>query len=241
MHLYYIIPGKTEWTNLDEALLSFVSPARKDKIRAYRLHKDRKLSLYAALLLPFACSDQYDLPFAEIDPLWPESGKPVLRSHPEIHFSIAHSGSCSAVAISDEEIGLDAELIACAPMKVMKRAFSPEETKQILTSEDANLEFYRIWTRKEAYGKYLGSGISNDLLKTNTLSEEHDGRITEGILTPQGVLTPEEYRNRQGSASSHPSSVQETALYYSVYGKKQQLEVTQVSEAALLEYYLLYI
>lgn len=232
MHLYYIFPEKTEWTNLDEAMLSYVSPERREKIKAYRFSKDRKLSLYAALLLPFACTDQYDLPFAEIDPLWPRTGKPILQSHPEIHFSIAHSGHCSAIVISDQETGLDAELIAEAPMKAMKRAFSPEETRQIFSSEDRNLEFYRIWTRKEAYGKYLGTGLSSSVFKTNTLSSEHDRRITEGILTPTRVWTKTDYLRSFGK---------ESALYYSVYGKQQPLEITRVSETSLLEYYLLYV
>lgn len=241
MHLYYLFPKTTEWTKLDEALLAYVAPERREKIRAYRFSKDRKLSLYAALLLPFACTDQYDLPFGEVDPSWPQIGKPVLQRHPEIHFSIAHSGSCSAVAVSDEEIGLDAELIAKAPMKALKRAFSSEESKQILSSEDPNLEFYRIWTRKEAYGKYMGTGLSSNVLKTNSLLPEHSKRIKEGIITPTTTMTKEGFTDALVKAGGVPSDDLSSALYYTVYGKETPLELTRVSETALLEYFLLYV
>lgn len=239
MHLYYIFSESSEWTNLDEALLAFVSEERKKRIQSYRFPKEKKQSLYAALLLPFACTDQYDLPFAEVDPIWPAKGKPFLHSHPEIHFSIAHSGNCAAVAVSDEEIGLDAELIAKAPMKALKRAFSEEEANQILSSDDPNLEFFRIWTRKEAYGKYLGTGLSTHVLKSDTLLAEHDSRISEGILTPEGPVSKEDFIDYIKTSSTDPSPDKPYSLYYSVYGKKEATELTPVSPSALLEYYLL--
>ncbi|MCQ2509981.1 MAG: 4'-phosphopantetheinyl transferase superfamily protein [Lachnospiraceae bacterium] len=239
MHLYYMFSEPSEWTNLDEALLAFVSDERKKKIRSFRFPKEKKLSLYAALLLPFACTDQYDLPFAEIDPVWPQKEKPRLQSHPEIHFSISHSGNCVAVAVSDEEVGLDAELIAKAPMKTMNRAFSPNETDQIQTSDDPNLEFYRIWTRKEAYGKFLGTGLSNHVLKSDTLLPEHTRRISEGILTPEAAFSKDDFKKCLQEAAISSKEYPSSALYYSVYGKKEPAELISVSPATLLEYYLL--
>lgn len=239
MHLYFLFSETSEWTNLDRALLRFVSEERKNKINGYRFSKEKKLALYAALLLPFACTDQYDLSFAEVDPIWPQNGKPLLKSHPEIHFSIAHSGNCVAVAVSDEEIGLDAELIAKAPMKVLKRAFSPNEAAQIQTAVNPNLEFFRIWTRKEAYGKYLGTGLSTHVLKSDTLLPEHDCRISEGILTANSIFTKETFLKEVKPIDHATHAEISPAYYYSVYGKEVPVELISVSPAALLEYYLL--
>lgn len=239
MHLYCIFTDSSEWTNLDEELLQFVSEERKNKINRYRFLKEKKQSLFAALLLPYACTDQYDLPFHETDPVWPSSGKPHLASHPEIHFSIAHSGSCSAVAVSDREIGLDAELIAEAPRNVMKKAFSPAETARIEASGTPDLEFYRIWTRKEAYGKYLGTGLSSQVLKTDTLLPEHDQYISEGILTPSGLVSREDFLKKENLSDGSPTDDSPPALYYSLYGKEAPAELICVSPGSLVEYYLL--
>ncbi|MCQ2500768.1 MAG: 4'-phosphopantetheinyl transferase superfamily protein [Lachnospiraceae bacterium] len=236
MYLYYLFSESSEWTNLDEALLSYVSEERRQKIHAYKFSKDKKLSLYAALLLPYACADQYDLAFEEVDPLWPQAGKPYLQSHPEICFSIAHSGSCAAVAVSDQEIGLDAELIDKAPMKIMKRVFSPNEADRVHGSAYPDLEFFRIWTRKESFGKYLGTGLSTLVLKTDTFLPEHLSRISEGVLTPQDFYSRSEYLTMRKT-----SDPELPALYYSVYGKKEQVNLVPVSVTTLLEYYLLYI
>ncbi len=239
MHLYYLFFENSEWTNLDEALLAFVSEERRMKIRRYRFSKDKKHSLYASLLLSFACTDQYDLAFDEIDPIWPGSGKPVLRSHPEIHFSISHSGGCAAVAVSDAEIGLDAELIGKAPVNVLKRAFCPAEIRQIQSADDPDPEFFRIWTRKEAYGKYLGTGLSSQVLKTDTMLPEHDRHITEGVLTPGAAFSREEFLNLRKHADTGEMDAYSPALYYSVYGDAAAAELIPVSLNTLMEYYLL--
>ncbi|MDO4490107.1 MAG: 4'-phosphopantetheinyl transferase superfamily protein [Lachnospiraceae bacterium] len=242
MHLYYLFSEPSNWTNLDEALLAYVSEERKKKITAYHQAKDKRQSLYAALLLSYACTDQYDLPFGEIDPLWPRTGKPVLQTHPEIHFSLAHSGLCAAVAVSDEEVGLDAELIGKAPLETMRKAFTPAEALQVCQSADPNLEFYRIWTRKEAYGKYLGTGLSSTVFKTDTLLQEHDCRITEGILkrnTPLERSACFADLPVWNPGSSEDSSAVADHLYFSVYGKTEPAELIPVSFEALMEYVLL--
>lgn len=88
-----------------------------------------------------------------------EHGKPFLTDHPEIHFSISHCKGLALCGISQGEIGADAELIRSFNPKVMKRIFSPEEREFVSSSEFPEMEFFRIWTLKEALGKYLGTGI----------------------------------------------------------------------------------
>lgn len=241
MHLYYMFSESSEWSNLDEAMLAYVSEERRQKVMAYRFIRDRKLSLYAGILLPYACADQFDLPYKEVDPIWPGKQKPYLHSHPDIHFSIAHSGSCVAVAVSDKEIGLDLELIKKAPMKILKRAFSPFEAERITGSSDPNLEFYRIWTRKESYGKFLGTGLSNHVLKANTFTQEHSRCISSGILTADAAYSEAQFREHLDSLGLPSSDLASPALYYSVYGKEEAPEITPVTLKELLEFYLLWV
>ncbi|MDO4617841.1 MAG: 4'-phosphopantetheinyl transferase superfamily protein [Lachnospiraceae bacterium] len=235
MYLYYLFINDDDWTDREEKLLPFVSEKRRRKILSYRFSKDKKLSLYAALLLPAACSEQYGLLLEKNNILWPEKGKPVLLTHPEVHFSISHSGNCAAVAVSDEETGLDVEQLSRSPVKHSERFFSSRENEAIQKSAHPDLEFFRIWTRKEAYGKYLGTGLSDHVLKTNMLDPKHDRQITERILTPAGSVSREELTDL--SLPLTDGSIPASALYCSIYGRGQQLKETLISPSELTEFF----
>ena len=92
-----------------------------------------------------------------------ERGKPFLPDHPEIHFSLSHCKGLAVCGISQNEIGVDAELVRSFNPKVMKRIFSLEEQKLVDDSEFPETDFFRIWTLKEALGKYFGTGIFSDM------------------------------------------------------------------------------
>ena len=88
-----------------------------------------------------------------------EHGKPYLPDHPEIHFNSSHCKGLVVCGISDKEIGVDGEHVRSFDPRVMKRIFSAEERELVTLSEFPEMDFFRIWTLKEALGKYLGKGI----------------------------------------------------------------------------------
>lgn len=101
-------------------------------------------------------------------------GKPRLEGHPEIHFNISHCAACAACALGDAPVGIDVEnrfpwkesLAAriCHPLERERlRKLEPEEQEQWLN---------RIWSRKESYLKYLGTGIRRDLREFQVWEEE---------------------------------------------------------------------
>ena len=101
-------------------------------------------------------------------------GKPRLEGHPEIHFNISHCAACVACALGDAPVGIDVEnrfpwkesLAAriCHPLERERlRKLEPEEQEQWLN---------RIWSRKESYLKYLGTGIRRDLREFQVWEEE---------------------------------------------------------------------
>jgi 4'-phosphopantetheinyl transferase len=94
-------------------------------------------------------------------------GKPAVQGTP-LRFNLSHSGAMAACAVTrNEEIGIDIELIR--PMSdlesVARRFFHPEECRKLLAlnGEDRETAFFRCWTRKEAYIKALGDGLSAEL------------------------------------------------------------------------------
>lgn len=86
-------------------------------------------------------------------------GKPFLVEYPNIKFNISHCSGLAVCGISDAEIGVDAELVRRYNGKVMKRIFSEEEAELVTVSGNPDYDFFRIWTLKECFGKYLGKGL----------------------------------------------------------------------------------
>ena len=87
-------------------------------------------------------------------------GKPFLTgSDDTIYFSISHCREAIAVAIADQEVGIDIESIRTAKSDLVKRVMNEAEQAQIRQSIDPNRTFTRLWTQKEAIVKWLGTGI----------------------------------------------------------------------------------
>ena len=96
-------------------------------------------------------------------------GKPYLPDYPQIHFNISHSGGILLAAISAiGAVGVDIE-----QAKPQRRDFPGLVTKCFAKSEqnywnalpetEKTAEFYRFWTRKEAFVKAVGRGLAMGL------------------------------------------------------------------------------
>ncbi|WP_161978403.1 4'-phosphopantetheinyl transferase family protein [Sphingomonas oligophenolica] len=95
-------------------------------------------------------------------------GKPFLLDHPGLHFSVSHSHGQALCAVAvDAAVGCDLEWrnpdLACRA--VAARLFAPPETTALANLTEAQWVegFFNCWTRKEAYVKALGLGLSYPL------------------------------------------------------------------------------
>lgn len=106
-------------------------------------------------------------------------GKPYIEGNP-IHFSLSHSGNLMVCAVGKKEIGIDVQHIRHArTIEVAQRFFSPEESDYVnLNGEEG---FFELWSRKEAFVKYIGEGISYGF-QNFTLVQK--GRIVDRIEKP---------------------------------------------------------
>ncbi|MBE6688670.1 MAG: 4'-phosphopantetheinyl transferase superfamily protein [Ruminococcaceae bacterium] len=91
-------------------------------------------------------------------------GKPFLADG-KFSFSVSHSGKYNIVAACADNIGIDIQLYGDKPrdyMKIAQRWFNDRENALLKAMPDYNREemFYEIWSRKEAYVKFTGTGIS---------------------------------------------------------------------------------
>ncbi len=95
-------------------------------------------------------------------------GKPALAGAPDrcaIRFNLSHSDGIALYAITrDREVGIDLERIRfdLAVGEIAEHFFSRREVAalRMLRPEQQHQAFFRCWTRKEAYIKALGKGLS---------------------------------------------------------------------------------
>lgn len=105
---------------------------------------------------------------ADLEIAYSHHGKPYLVNldiHKKINFNISHADRLGLIAIAmDRRVGVDLELVRQEDSieAISQRFFTPEESKQIM-SLPASLQpeaFFTCWTRKEAFIKARGEGLS---------------------------------------------------------------------------------
>ena len=107
------------------------------------------------------------------------AGKPYCTGG-EVQFSVSHSQSLCAVAISDSPVGVDCEILKENFYRAVTASFSEKERSEIVCPRD----FYMHWTAREAFCKMLGRGIW-ELVRRLEFS---DGRIfLDGVLQSQKI------------------------------------------------------
>lgn len=160
------------------ALYARASQSRRAKADAFRREVDKRRCLVGEALLRFSLGG------ADVTLLTGEFGKPCLKDQPEVHFNISHSGSWVVLALSDRAVGIDIEQLRMDPgkEKLARRFFT--ETEQAWIFQDDNARgprFFQIWTAKESFLKYLGTGLSKPLQSFDVLSMDFPRFFTQTL------------------------------------------------------------
>ena len=165
-----------------------LSPERKARIK--RIGTDQRASIIGSELLVRVLTCKFlNIRNSEIIFSKNSYGKPYIVGYPNFHFNISHSYTSIAVAVSSDPTGIDMEKIGHPNFKISQRFFLPQEQDYILSDcETANKRFYEIWTRKEAYIKYLGKGLSVPLSAFNVL-EPHLARHFKTYEIDQYIIS----------------------------------------------------
>lgn len=146
--------------------------SREEHERAARFHfeRDRQHFKAARSALRVILGRYLKLPPESLIFAQTEYGKPFLVN-PEaagLLFNLSHSGELALIAVSrDREVGVDLEYMRpdFATTEVAERFFSVAEI-YTLSGLDPKLRteaFFNCWTRKEAYVKARGEGLSMPL------------------------------------------------------------------------------
>jgi len=75
------------------------------------------------------------------------------------HVSVSHCDDALALALSRHRVGVDVERLRTLPDRPMTQLFSETEIASVVDDET----FTEAWVRKEAYAKWLGTGLRDAL------------------------------------------------------------------------------
>lgn len=136
-----------------ERLLPVVSASRREYALRYAHTFGRFCTLQSWLMLQPVLGDRE----------WQKGphGKPYVSGGPE--FSLSHCKHAIAVAWGASPVGIDVESIRGVEQGLIDRTMNAAEQALIRASASPERAFIRLWTQKEAYLKYIGTGITDDL------------------------------------------------------------------------------
>ncbi|WP_395375874.1 4'-phosphopantetheinyl transferase family protein [Marinicella sp. W31] len=188
---------------------AMLSPDEIERAHQFRFAKDRNAFVITRGALRKLISHYLSIQAIDISFRYTEYDKPVLRT-PEnntIQFNVSHSGDygliaisrCSPLGIDIEEMKTDLDL-----MEMAQQVFSGSEYQQLIQLPEAKRiqAFYNGWTRKEAYIKGDGKGLSIPLKSFNVslvdkeqpilLATAHDEQACDH-WSIYNINTPENY------------------------------------------------
>ena len=164
--LYRIFDDMTQCSEQEVArLLPLVSAQRREQALRYKHTFGQYCCLQSYKMLCELLAEWsrvHQLPINQ-QPifLYNDYGAPYIEGGP--HFSISHCKRGIAVAVSENPIGIDIEIIRTFSPELMRKTMNEDEQLRITSSATPDVEFIRFWTQKEALLKLQGTGIITDL------------------------------------------------------------------------------
>lgn len=208
---------------------SILSPDELAKADRFYFAKDRGRSIVARAVLRLILSRYLDAEPARLRFCYNAFGKPALtteRNADGLQFNVSHSDELAIIGVArGREIGVDVEHIreGLARDEIAKRFFSPSELEMLraLPCDVQTRGFFNCWTRKEAYMKARGEGLSLPL-------EQFDVSVIPG--EPAALLSGRESKLEASHWSLRDLPVQDSyAAAIAVQGHGWRLKCWQWS------------
>jgi len=145
-----------------------LSADERERGRRFRFERDRRRFVAARGLLRVLLGRYLDVHPAGVRFGYGPRGKPFLASGDGLRFNVSHSGGLALLAFAwRREVGVDVERVRPVPEAedIARRYFSPWEAADLLRLPEGEraAAFFRCWTRKEAFVKATGDGLSRPL------------------------------------------------------------------------------
>lgn len=152
-----------------ESLLPILCVAERQRAERFRFQKDRKQFVVTRSVLRIILGGYLEKEPNALSFCYNQYGKPELASRGDrdrtIRFNLSHSHGLALIAVAQNlDIGIDLEYIRpdVSWEQIAQSYFSTQE-REMLRQCPADLKalaFFTVWTRKEAYIKAKGKGLS---------------------------------------------------------------------------------
>jgi 4'-phosphopantetheinyl transferase len=146
--------------------LSWLSPDENARAERFHFDEHRRAFILGRGVLRALLGRLLAMPPAQIQFSYGPKGKPGLAdSSLPMRFNTSNSGNLAVYAFTEGcDIGIDVEQVRPIPEMehIAERFFAPHETSELmaLPEPDRPRAFFNCWTRKEAYIKAVGDGLS---------------------------------------------------------------------------------
>jgi 4'-phosphopantetheinyl transferase len=171
IHAWFVSLDRSAYSDCDwDALLS---PEEHQRAACFRFARDRDRFIVAHGILRRVLGSYLREPPTLI---YGTNGKPALACG-SLHFNLSHADDRALIAVSATvELGVDLERVRHEPdaVRIAEYCFSPSERKALsLLPHTRRAEaFFKCWTRKEAFVKALGDGLSYPLTEFSVSLDE---------------------------------------------------------------------
>ena len=152
-------------------LLATLAPDEAERAERFHFDRDRHRFIAARGTLRAILGGYLNVAPGQLRFRYSEHGKPSLipeTAGEQLRFNVSHSHELALFAVAEgRDLGVDLEWIRSdvADEEIAERFFSSEEVR-VLRGLPADLQasaFFNCWTRKEAYIKAIGEGLSMPL------------------------------------------------------------------------------
>lgn len=152
-------------TSYNSDIESFLTMEEKERASKFHFPEDKYTYIAAHAFLNFLLLRKLSCSVNQLKFSYNSNKKPFIPGS-NIRFNLSHSKNSWAVIIAEScEMGVDIEQINDKRdlLQITEYYFSPYEQIRVNYASNPVHEFYKIWTRKEAYLKMKGIGINTHL------------------------------------------------------------------------------
>lgn len=130
------------------------SPYFCQRVNDYKTTTDKTRCFYGYVLLKNLLKE-INIELDNLNIITNQFGKPIAENL-KYDFSISHSKNLVAVAVSNQNIGLDVQVVRDCNQKVAERYFSKFDNVKLNSSKHQDLLFTKLWTKYESSLKLFG-------------------------------------------------------------------------------------
>ena len=146
---------------------------KRKRTDAFCFVEDKKRTVFSEMLARLALAKMAGCAPESIAFSMLPGGKPYAQGL-NLEHNISHCDRWVACIVSDKPIGIDLEQICPVPDRLVRYVCTEQEyafvigknttqSVDILTDRGALERFFQVWTAKEAFAKYTGTGLAQNI------------------------------------------------------------------------------